>query len=32
MGKDTVIVTGEGARVVGWYKDWREPFTANYTY
>jgi len=32
MGRDTVVVTEDGARVVGWYKDWREPFTANYTY
>ena len=32
MGRDTVIVTEDGAKVVGWYKDWREPFTANYTY
>lgn len=29
--KDTVVVTGEGCRVVGWYKDWREPYTAAYT-
>jgi Xaa-Pro aminopeptidase len=32
MGRDTVVVTEDGVRVVGWYKDWREPFTANYTY
>ena len=32
MGKDTVIVTEEGCRIVGWYKDWREPFISNYTY
>jgi Xaa-Pro aminopeptidase len=29
--KDTVVVTEEGCRVVGWYKDWREPYVANYT-
>ncbi len=32
MGRDTVVITEDGAKVVGWYKDWREPFTANYTY
>jgi len=32
MSKDTFIVTGEGNRIVGWWKDWREPFIANYTY
>ena len=31
MGKDTVIVTEDGCRIVGWYKDWREPFISNYT-
>ncbi|MFP3950856.1 MAG: M24 family metallopeptidase [Candidatus Bathyarchaeia archaeon] len=30
--KDTVVITEEGAKIVGWYKDWREPFIANYTY
>jgi Xaa-Pro aminopeptidase len=29
--KDTVVVTDDGCRVVGWYKDWREPYVANYT-
>ncbi|MCW3978243.1 MAG: M24 family metallopeptidase, partial [Candidatus Bathyarchaeota archaeon] len=29
--KDTVVVTEDGCRVVGWYKDWREPYIANYT-
>ena len=24
--KDTVIITGEGCRIVGWWKDWREPY------
>ena len=25
--KDTVIITQSGCRLVGWYKDWREPYT-----
>ena len=25
--KDTVIVTDSGCRIVGWWKDWREPYT-----
>jgi Xaa-Pro aminopeptidase len=28
---DTVFVESKGCRVVGWYKDWREPYAANYT-
>lgn len=32
MGRDTVFITEEGAEVVGWFKDWREPFISNYTY
>jgi len=32
MGKDTMFITEEGAEVVGWFKDWREPFICNYTY
>jgi Xaa-Pro dipeptidase len=32
MGKDTFIITEDGNRLVGWYKDWREPFIANYTF
>ncbi len=28
---DTVVVESGGPRVVGWYKDWREPYVANYT-
>jgi Xaa-Pro dipeptidase len=32
MGKDTVVITEKGAKVVGWFKDWREPFICNYTY
>ena len=31
MSKDTVIVTDDGCRLVGWYMDWREPYVANYT-
>jgi Xaa-Pro aminopeptidase len=32
MNNDTIIVTEEGSKIVGWYKDWRRPFIANYTY
>ena len=32
MSKDTVVVTEEGAEVVGWFKDWRVPFICNYTF
>jgi Xaa-Pro dipeptidase len=32
MGKDTFVITDTGARLVGWYKDWREPFVANYSF
>ncbi|HUV55488.1 MAG TPA: M24 family metallopeptidase [Candidatus Krumholzibacteriaceae bacterium] len=32
MGEDTVFITENGAKVVGWFKDWREPFICNYTY
>ncbi|MCX6648387.1 MAG: M24 family metallopeptidase [Candidatus Bathyarchaeota archaeon] len=28
---DTVILEDGGPRVVGWYKDWRAPYVANYT-
>jgi Xaa-Pro dipeptidase len=24
--KDTLVITSSGCRVVGWYKDWREPY------
>ena len=24
--KDTFVVTKTGSRLVGWYKDWREPY------
>lgn len=30
--KDTVLITETGARTVGWYKDWREPYIAAYTF
>jgi Xaa-Pro dipeptidase len=32
MNRDVFVVTEEGNRVVGWWKDWREPFICNYTY
>jgi len=32
MGRDTVFITEKGAKIVGWFKDWREPFICNYTY
>jgi Xaa-Pro dipeptidase len=28
---DTVVVEEDGPRIIGWYKDWREPYVANYT-
>jgi Xaa-Pro aminopeptidase len=28
---DTVFLEEDGPRVVGWYKDWRAPYVANYT-
>lgn len=27
--KDTVVVTETGCQIVGWYKDWREPYIAS---
>ena len=30
--KDTVVVTSEGCRVIGWYKNWDYPYTAAITY
>ena len=30
--KDTIIITPEGSKIVGWYKDWREVYVAAYTY
>jgi Xaa-Pro dipeptidase len=32
LGYDTFLITEEGNKIVGWWKDWREPFIANYTY
>jgi Xaa-Pro aminopeptidase len=32
MNKDVFIITETGNRIVGWWKDWREPFICNYTY
>lgn len=31
MNKDTFLITEDGNKIVGWWKDWREPFIANYT-
>jgi Xaa-Pro dipeptidase len=28
---DTVVVRENGPSIIGWYKDWREPYVANYT-
>ena len=28
---DTVVVDENGPKIVGWYKDWREAYVANYT-
>jgi len=28
---DTVCIEKDGPHVVGWYKDWRAPYIANYT-
>ena len=32
MNKDTFIITENGNKIVGWWKDWREPFICNFTY
>ncbi len=32
MAKDTFLITEEGNSLIGWWKDWREPFIANYTF
>lgn len=29
---DTVVIRAEGAEVVGWFKDWREPYITAYTF
>ena len=26
--KDAILITPQGCRVLGWYKDWREPYIA----
>jgi len=28
---DTVVIDSTGPRILGWYKDWRMPYVANYT-
>ena len=30
--KDTVIIRESGAEVIGWYKDWREPYIASMSF
>ena len=30
--KDTILVTQEGCKILGWYKDWREPHIASGAY
>ena len=30
--KDTVLITETGCEIVGWYKDWREPYIPPYTF
>lgn len=30
--KDTVLITETGCEIVGWYKDWREPYITAYTF
>ena len=32
MNKDVFVITEDGNKVIGWWKDWREPFICNYTY
>jgi Xaa-Pro dipeptidase len=32
MSKDVFVITEDGNRIIGWWKDWREPFISNYTY
>jgi len=32
MAKDTFLITEEGNKLIGWWKDWREPFISNYTF
>jgi Xaa-Pro aminopeptidase len=30
--KDTVLVTQDGCKIIGWYKDWREPHIGSTAY
>ena len=30
--KNIRVVIIEGNKIIGWWKDWREPFIANYTF
>jgi len=30
--KDTVVITEKGCKIIGWYKDWREPYIALNSY
>jgi len=30
--KDTVLITETGCEILGWYKDWREPYITAYTF
>ena len=30
--KDTILITDTGCEIVGWYKDWREPYIPPYTF
>lgn len=32
FAKDTVVVTSEGCRIIGWYKNWDHPYTAAITF
>ena len=32
MNKDVFVITEDGNKIIGWWKDWREPFICNYTY
>ena len=32
MNNDVFVITEDGNKIIGWWKDWREPFICNYTY
>lgn len=32
FAKDTLVVTSDGCRIIGWYKNWDYPYTAAITY